>query len=74
MSGEKYIGMDVHQATISVAVMDSQGKVIMESNVRVCSPKTGVNECMGILRQGGGSVDHGPLRNRALRRIYKLLQ
>jgi hypothetical protein len=24
MSGEKYIGMDVHQATISVAVMDSQ--------------------------------------------------
>ena len=31
MSGEKYIGMDVHQATISVAVMDSQGKVIMES-------------------------------------------
>jgi hypothetical protein len=24
MSGEKYIGLDVHQATISVAVMDSQ--------------------------------------------------
>jgi hypothetical protein len=31
MSQEKYIGMDVHQATISVAVMDSRGKVIMES-------------------------------------------
>jgi transposase len=30
MSQEKYIGMDVHQATISVAVMDAQGKVIME--------------------------------------------
>jgi hypothetical protein len=28
MSGEKYIGLDVHQATISVAVMDSQGKLI----------------------------------------------
>jgi len=27
MSSEKYIGLDVHQATISVAVMDSQGKV-----------------------------------------------
>ena len=26
MSGEKYIGLDVRQATISVAVMDSQGK------------------------------------------------
>src|SRR5215831_5710340 len=31
MSSEKYIGMDVHQATISVAVMDSMGKLIMES-------------------------------------------
>ena len=31
MSGEKYIGLDVHQATISVAVLDSQGKVVMES-------------------------------------------
>src|SRR5947207_15998809 len=31
MSREKYIGLDVHQATISVAVMDSQGKLIMES-------------------------------------------
>ena len=31
MTGEKYIGLDVHQATISVAVMDSKGKVVMES-------------------------------------------
>jgi transposase len=30
MSREKYIGMDVHQATISVAVMDTHGKLIME--------------------------------------------
>jgi len=30
MSQEKYIGMDVHQATISVAVTDSKGKLIME--------------------------------------------
>ena len=30
MSQEKYIGMDVHQATISVAVMDSKGKLMME--------------------------------------------
>src|ERR1700720_1650189 len=30
MSQEKYIGMDVHQATISVAVLDSRGKLIME--------------------------------------------
>jgi transposase len=31
MSAEKYIGLDVHQATISVAVTDSQGNVVMES-------------------------------------------
>ena len=31
MSSEKYIGLDLHQAMISVAVMDCQGKVVMES-------------------------------------------
>lgn len=30
MSQEKYIGQDVHQATISAAIMDSRGKLIME--------------------------------------------
>ena len=30
MSQEKYIGLDVHQATISVAVMDAAGKLLME--------------------------------------------
>ena len=31
MSDAKYIGLDVHQATISVAVLNSDGKLIMES-------------------------------------------
>src|ERR1700687_1505827 len=31
VNSEKYIGLDVHQATISVAVMDSRGQVVMES-------------------------------------------
>jgi transposase len=31
LNSEKYIGLDVHQATISVAVMDSGGKLVMES-------------------------------------------
>ena len=30
MSREKYIGMDVHQATISVAAIDASGKLIRE--------------------------------------------
>jgi len=31
MNSEKYIGRDVHQATIVVAVTDSTGKLVMES-------------------------------------------
>src|SRR2546425_5835569 len=31
VNSQKYIGLDVHQATISVAVMDSTGKLVMES-------------------------------------------
>ena len=36
MNQAKYIGMDVHQATISVAVMDSAGKLILESIAFQC--------------------------------------
>ena len=31
MNGTKYVGMDVHTATISVAVLNFDGKLIMES-------------------------------------------
>ena len=31
MNDAKYIGLDVHQATISASVLDSTGKLIMES-------------------------------------------
>jgi transposase len=31
MDNTKYIGMDVHQATISIAVLNSAGKLVMES-------------------------------------------
>ena len=31
MNSSKYVGMDVHTATISVAVRDAGGKLIMES-------------------------------------------
>ena len=30
MNSEKYIGLDFHQATISVAVLDHTGKLVME--------------------------------------------
>ena len=47
MSQEMYIGMDVHQATISVAVMDAQGKLIME-----CLLETPESHCGATNRQG----------------------
>src|ERR1700733_7093583 len=31
MNDAKYIGLDVHQATISVAILDSTGKLVMEA-------------------------------------------
>jgi transposase len=31
MNSVKYIGLDVHQATISIAVLDTRGKLVMES-------------------------------------------
>ena len=31
MDSRKYVGMDVHQASISVAVRDEIGKLVMES-------------------------------------------
>jgi hypothetical protein len=31
MNDAKYIGMDVHQATISVAVRDARGDLVMEA-------------------------------------------
>jgi len=37
MNSIKYIGMDVHAATISVAVLDAAGKVIMESIIETKS-------------------------------------
>jgi len=31
MNDTKYIGLDVHQATISAVVLDSTGRLVMES-------------------------------------------
>ena len=31
MDSEKYIGMDVHQASVSITVRDATGKLVVES-------------------------------------------
>ena len=51
MNQEKYIGMDVHQATISVAVMDGKGKMIME-----CILETKADTILGFLHGLRGTV------------------
>ena len=39
MSSDKYIGLDVHQSTVSIAVLDSGGKLVMESIIET-KPET----------------------------------
>jgi transposase len=51
MNQEKYIGMDVHQATISVAVMDGRGKLIME-----CILETKAATILGFIRGLRGTL------------------
>ena len=33
MTDVKYIGMDVHQASISIAVLDGRGALLMQSTI-----------------------------------------
>ena len=49
MNDTKYIGLDVHQATISAAVLDSTGKLVIEAILETkaapsCSFSTGFAE------------------------------
>ena len=52
MNDAKYIRLDVHQATISAVVLDSSGKLVMESILETkrqpfCSLSTGCAEACG---------------------------
>jgi len=51
MNTEKYIGLDVHQATISVAVRDAKGKLVMESILET--------KAATILGQAGAGIHLG---------------
>ena len=63
MSDAKYIGLDVHQATISVAVRDSAGKLVVEAVL-----ETKAETILQFLRGVRGSlrvayVDRGTIAN-----------
>ena len=47
MNDAKYIGLDVHQATISAAVLDSAGKLPMESTARNGWARSRTRRCIG---------------------------
>src|SRR5713101_3431442 len=51
MDNKKYIGMDVHQATITVAVRDSAGKLVMESIL-----ETKASTILEFIRGLGGNL------------------
>src|ERR1019366_7685545 len=51
MNDAKYIGLDVHQATISAAVLDSAGKLVME-----CIPVTKAATILQFTHGVGGSL------------------
>src|SRR3977135_402522 len=51
MNEAKYIGLDVHQATISVAVRDSDGKLVMEAILQ-----TKAETILQFIRGLGGSL------------------
>src|ERR1700737_1000943 len=51
MDSKKYIGMDVHQASISIAVRDATGKVVVESII-----ETKAASILGFIRGIQGSL------------------
>ena len=54
MDRTKYIGMDVHQEAITIAVMNSSGKLVMESIVET----EGSHDCAVPPRTAGGFAGH----------------
>ena len=53
MESKKYIGMDVHQASISAAVRDDAGKLVMECVIET-KARTILEFIRGLHRPGGG--------------------
>jgi hypothetical protein len=58
MNDAKYIGLDVHQATISAAVLDSAGKLVMEAILET-KAETILQFLRGLLGRGPLSIRSG---------------
>jgi hypothetical protein len=59
MNDTKYIVLDVHQATISVALLDSAGKLVMES-INQTKAATILQFIDGLCGSLHGTLEEGP--------------
>ena len=57
MNDAKYIGLDVHQATISVAVLDSSGKLVMEAILETQTSRVQDNFRVADKDEAAGAAD-----------------
>ena len=69
MTDAKYIGLDVHQATVSAAVLDSTGKLVMEAILETKAET--ILQCFRGLR---GSMHVNFEEGTWAARLYDLLQ
>ena len=58
MKRDKYMGMDVHQATTVVAVIDAEGKIVLETIVATAAAPIGMlcASCSGATLASPGRV------------------
>ena len=69
MDNKKYIGMDVHQSTISVAVRDANGKLVME-----CILETKASTIVDFIRGVTGTLYVTFEEGTSAAWLYELLQ
>ena len=65
MNAAKYVGMDVHKETVSIAVVNSAGKLLMETTAEKAHQSQG-GGAAGVHRQtldGGARLDKRPGKN-----------
>jgi hypothetical protein len=65
MNDAKYIGLDVHQATISASVLDSSGKLLMEAILATKAETTATLRNDMDTSTGTSRREAGRLRRRA---------
>ena len=70
MNDAKYIGLDVHQATISVAVLDAAGNLVMEAILETKTDCPEIEKSLKWIGRKSPSVQANQLLNsQCVRRV-----